>query len=242
MKKTRDILALVVVSIFLGLILSIQFRTINKSVGQGVLPTQRAQQLAVELKKAQSEKESQTNRIKELESKIEQYEKGGVDNNVYAENLYKDTMKYRILAGYVDLEGPGIILEINDPQIDVQFGEGYSILDELDLILQIVSILNAAEAEAISINDQRYTAFTEIVRAGNHIEINGVSTSSPIIIKAIGNPDTLESALLIKRGIVSQLRNYDYIVHLTQDKNVSIPKYRKIKDFIFANPVEENVN
>jgi len=242
MKKTRDILALVVVSIFLGLILSIQFRTINKSVGQGVLPTQRAQQLAVELKKAQSEKESQTNRIKELESKIEQYEKSGVDNNVYAENLYKDTMKYRILAGYVDLEGPGIILEINDPQIDVQFGEGYSILDELDLILQIVSILNAAEAEAISINDQRYTAFTEIVRAGNHIEINGVSTSSPIIIKAIGNPDTLESALAIKRGIVSQLRNYDYIVHLTQDKNVSIPKYRKIKDFIFANPVEENVN
>ena len=242
MKKTRDILALLLLSIFLGLILSIQFRTVNKSVGEGLLPTQRAQQLAVELKKAQSEKESQTNRIQELESKIEQYEKGGVDNDVYAENLYKDTMKYRILAGYVDLEGPGIVLEVNDPPVDIQFGEGYSILDELDLILQIVSILNAAQAEAISINDQRYTAFTEVVRAGNHIEINGVSTSSPIIIKAIGNPDTLESALAIKRGIVWQLRNYDYIVNLTQDKNISIPKYRKIKDFIFANPVEVNVN
>jgi len=242
MKKTRNIMALVSVSIFLGLILSIQFKTINKSVGAGVLPTQRAQQLAVELKKAQSEKESQSNRIEELESKIEQYEKGGVDDNVYAENLYKDTMKYRILAGYVDLEGPGIVLEINDPPVDVQFGEGYSIIDELDLILQIVSVLNAADAEAISINDQRYTAFTEVVRAGNHIEINGVSTSSPIIIKAIGNPDTLESALSIKRGIVWALRSYDYMVHLTQDKNVSIPKYRKIKEFIYAMPIEENVN
>ena len=242
MKKTRDILALVLVSIFLGLILSIQFKTINKSVGEGLLPTQRAQQLAVELKKAQSEKESQSNRIEELESKIQQYEKGGVDNNIYAENLYKDTMKYRMLAGYVDLQGPGVVLEINDPPVDIQFGEGYSIVDELDLILQIISVLNAAEAEAISINDQRYTAFTEIVRAGNHIEINGISTSSPIIIKAVGNPDTLESALAIKRGIVWQLRSYDYLVHLTQDKNVSIPKFRKIKEFIYASPIEESIN
>lgn len=242
MNKTRNILAIILVSIFLGLILSIQFKTINKSIGEGVLPTQRAQQLAVELKKAQSDKDAQSNRIEELENKIEQYEKGGVDNNVYAENLYKDAMKYRTLAGYVDLEGPGIVLEINDPPVDIQFGEGYSIVDELDLILQIVSILNAADAEAISINDQRFTSFTEVVRAGNHIEINGVSTSSPIIIKAIGNPDTLESALAIKRGIVWQLRNYDYIVHLTQDKNVSIPKYRKIKEFVYGKPVEESVN
>lgn len=239
MKKTGFTVALVSVSVFLGLILSIQFKTVSKSIGEGVLPTQRAQQLAVELKKAQAERESQATRIAELESKIEKYEKDGVENNVYAESLYKDTMKYRTLAGYVDLEGPGIIMEIIDPPVDIQYGEGYSIVDELDLILQIVSVLNAAEAEAISLNDQRYTAFTEIVRAGNHIEINGVSQSSPIIIKAIGNPDILESALAIKRGIVWQLRNYDYIVHLVQDQNVKIPKYRKIKEFIYAEPVED---
>ncbi|TJX13339.1 DUF881 domain-containing protein [Tissierella creatinini] len=242
MKKRGNYLAIVVLSVFLGLILSIQFKTIAKSVGEGILPTQRAQQLALELKKAQSDRDAQANRIEELESKIEQYEKGGVENNLYAENLYKDTMKYRILAGYVDLEGPGIILEINDPPVDVQYGEGYSIVDELDLILQVISVLNAADAEAISINDQRYTSFTEVVRAGNHIVINGVPVSSPIIIKAIGNPDTLESALAIKRGIVWQLRNYDYIVHLTQDKNISIPKYRKVKEFIYSSPVEETVN
>ncbi|NLL82262.1 MAG: DUF881 domain-containing protein [Tissierellia bacterium] len=242
MKKTRNILALTLLSVFLGMILSIQFKTISKSVGEGVLPTQRAQQLAIELKRAQQEKETQSNRIKELESKIEQYEKGGIENNVYAENLYNDAMKYRALAGYTDLVGPGILLEIHDPPVDVQYGIGYSIVDELDLILQVISVLNAADAEAISINDQRYTSHTEIVRAGNHIEINGVSTNSPIIIKAIGNADTLESALAIREGIVWQLRNYDYIVHLTQDKNITIPKYRKVNEFIYSSPVEENVN
>lgn len=240
MKKSKE-LSLVLFSVFLGIILSIQFKTINKSVGDGILPTQRAQQLAVELKRVQAERDAQASRIGELESKIEQYEKGEVDSDVYAENLYKDTIKYRMLAGYVDLEGPGIVLEINDPPVDIQYGDYYNIVDDLDLILQIVSILNAAEAEAISINDQRYTAYTEIVRAGNVIEINGVSTNSPIVIKAIGNPSTLESALAIKRGIIWTLRSYDYLVHLSQDKNIVIPKYRKTKDFIYSEPVVENI-
>lgn len=242
MKRNKEVLSLLLVSIFLGLILSIHFKTINKSVGEGVLPTQRAQQLAVELKKAQTERDAQLIRIEELEGKIAQYERGEVDSNVYAENLYKDTMKYRMLAGYMDLEGPGIILEINDPPVDIQYGDYYSIVDEFDLILQIVSLLNAADAEAISINEQRYTAYTEIVRAGNVIEINGVSINSPIIIKAIGNADVLESALAIKGGIVWTMRSYDYLVHLSKDKNVVIPKYRKIKDFIYSVPVEENLN
>lgn len=242
MKKAKEYIALTLVSIFLGVILSIQFKTINKTVGEGILPTQRAQQLAVELKKAQNERESQTKRIEELETKIKQYEMSEVDKNVYAENLYNDTMKYRMLAGYLDLEGPGIVMEINDPPVDLEYGEGYSIVDELELVLQVISVLNAADAEAISINDQRYTAFTEIEKAGNHIEINGVSKSAPIIIKAIGNPDILESALNLKGGIVSHLRSYDYLVQVNKESNIIIPKYTKIKEFIYSNPAEESSN
>lgn len=242
MKRFIESFALISVSIFLGLILSIHFRTVNRTVGEGIIPAQRAQQLAVELQKVQSDKEGLQGRVSELESRIEQYEKSEVDKNVYAENLYNDAMRYRMLAGYVDLEGEGIVLEINDPPVDLQFGEGYSIVEEYDLVLEVISILNSADAEAISINDQRYTGYTEIVRAGNHIVINGVSISSPIIIKAIGNPSTLESALSIKHGKVWELRYLDYIVHLSQDKNISIPRYRKVKEFIYALPVEETLN
>lgn len=242
MKRFMEVFALIFVSILLGLILSIHFKTVSKTIGEGVMPTQRAQQLAAELKKVQGDKDGLVNRVSELETKIEQYEKSEVDKNVLAENLYKDAMKFRMLAGYVDLEGEGIVLEINDPPVDLQFGEGFTIVDELDLILQIISILNAADAEAISVNDQRYTSFTEIIRVGNHIEINGVSNSSPIVIKAIGNPNTLESALSIKHGIIWQLRNLDYVVHFRQDKNTTIPRYRKVKEFIYATPIEESFN
>lgn len=234
--------ALVLVSILLGIILAIQFKTVNKTVGEGVLPTQRAQQLATELKKAQEERDALIKALDEAEEKIKQYERGEADNDVYVENLYKDLEKYRILAGYVDLEGPGVILEIKDPPIDVQYGVEYSIVDDIDLILQTISVLNAAQAEAISINDQRYTAYTEIVRASDHIEINGVSINSPIVIKAIGDPDTLESALSIKRGMIWTFRYYNYDVNLIKDNNVKIPKYRKLVEFVYSQPVEEKAN
>ncbi|MFA5575985.1 MAG: DUF881 domain-containing protein [Tissierellaceae bacterium] len=242
MKKFKEYIALTLVSIFLGIILSIQFKTINKTVGEGVLPTQRAQQLATELKKAQNEREVLSKTIEELEGKIKQYEMGEVDKNVYVENLYSDTMKYRMLAGYLDLEGPGVVMEINDPPVDIEYGEMYSIIDELDLVLQVISVLNAADAEAISINDQRYTSFTEIEKAGNHIEINGVSTSTPIVIKAIGRADTLEAALNLKGGIVTMLRAYDYLVQVYQEKSITIPRSRKVKEFIYSIPFEENSN
>lgn len=240
MKKNSERASLVLVSVILGLILTIQFRTVNKTVGEGVLPTQRAQELAADLKKVKKERDIQIERIAELENEIDKYEKQEIDKDSEAGEIYKETMKYRMLAGYVDLEGPGIILEINDPPSDLEYSGGIGVVDQLDLILQIVSILNAADAEAISINDQRYTSFTEIERAGDHIEINGVSTNSPIVIKAIGNPSTLESALGIKRGIVWQLKSYNYMVLLTQDKEITIPKYRRVKEFKYSEPSEEN--
>lgn len=242
MEKWKNYIALGLVSIFLGIILSIQFKTVTNTVGEGILPTQRAQQLAIELKRVQEERDAQLNIIEELEAKIKQYETREVDKNVYAENLYKDTMKYRMLAGYLDLEGPGIVMEINDPPVDLQFGEVFTLVDQLDLVLQVISVLNAADAEAISINEHRYTAFTEIERAGNHIEINGSSTNSPIIIKAIGDPQKLEAALNLKGGIVQILRYYDYLVQVNKEKIVQIPKYRKIKEFIYSSPIEENAN
>lgn len=242
MKNTRGKIAIVLVSILLGIILAIQFKTVNQTVGEGVLPTQRAQQLAIELKKVQEERDALIKALDEAENKINQYERREADTDVYVENLYKDLEKYRILAGYMDLEGPGIILEINDPPVDVQYGVEYSIVDDIDLILQTISVLNAAQAEAISINDQRYTAFTEIVRAADHIEVNGVSINSPIVIKAIGDPEILESALSIKRGIVWTLRYYNYDVNLIKDNNIKIPKYRRLVEFVYSKPVEEQAN
>lgn len=244
MKDIKSKLSILVVCVFLGLILAIQFKTVNETVGFGVIPNQRAQQLAVELKKLQEERDNLQRELDNLESKVKQYEEGEAEKNVYVENLYKDLQKYKMIAGYEAVEGPGIILEIDDPPMEVQFGDDTStILSNYDLLLQVISVLNAADAEAISINDQRYTSYTEIEPAGSHIEINGVSLGPPFIIKAIGKPDTLEFALRIKGGIIWYMeRSLNLSIQIKQQQKIEIPKYRKIKEFRYANPINNPSN
>jgi len=243
MKDTRSKIAITLVCIILGIILAIQFKTVNQTA-DGIIPTQRSQQLTIELKKLQDERETLRVELDKLEDRVKQYEKGEAEKNSYVDNLYTDLEKYRMLAGYEAVEGPGITVEINDPEMEVQFGDETStIVANYDFLLQIISILNTAEAEAISINDQRYVSITEIEPAGHHIEINGVSFAAPFIIKAIGKPDTLESALRIKGGLVSQMENwYNLDIQTRQEQSITIPKYRKIKEFRYAKPVSNVAN
>ncbi|MTI49039.1 DUF881 domain-containing protein [Sporosalibacterium faouarense] len=238
MKSFRNKLALTLVCIILGIILAIQFKTVKKTFGEGdYIPTQRTEELILELEKLKDEKDTLRNELDKLETKVKQYEKGEADKNTYVENLYKELEKYRMLAGYEDVKGPGIILKIDDTKENYQYWDGSSaVVQNYDWILQMISTLNAAGAEAISINGQRYTSFTEIEAAGNHLMINGESSTTPVIIKAIGNPENLENALRMKGRIIWIITNEDYAIDIQIDKqeNVEIPKYTKIREFRYA--------
>ena len=63
MKNYKGQISITFVCVLLGIILAIQFKTVSKTVGDGVLPTQRAQQLAMELKKLQDERDSLRNEL-----------------------------------------------------------------------------------------------------------------------------------------------------------------------------------
>ena len=68
MKNNKGQIAIMIICVFLGIILAIQIKTVNKTVGEGVLPTQRAQQLAIELKKLQDERETLRKELEDRKS------------------------------------------------------------------------------------------------------------------------------------------------------------------------------
>ncbi|KNF09918.1 hypothetical protein CLPU_1c00830 [Gottschalkia purinilytica] len=243
MNNIRSKIAITAVCVILGIVLAIQFKTVE-NLDSNVIPTQRSKQIAIEYKKLKDEREKMRKELDELEKKVAQYEKGEADKDTFLENLYKDIQKYKMLSGYEDLKGKGITIQIDDPPADVKLGDDKStIVQNYELLLQVINILNAAEAEAISINDQRYTSFTEIVPAGNHIEINGVSFGAPFVIKAIGKSEDLESALRVKGGIIWYMeKGFNLQVNIKQDKNIVIPRYKRVKDFIYSKPSEEQQN
>ncbi|MTI70759.1 MAG: DUF881 domain-containing protein [Firmicutes bacterium] len=244
MSDFKSKIAIIVVSIILGIILSIQLKTLKKDSLNSHFPLQRNKELAAELNKLQEENNKLVNQANNLEDKIRKYESNVSEESDYINELSKELLKYRMFSGYEKLYGPGIVLSIDDPEGEVIYGEDTSFLvRNYQYLLQIISYLNATEAEAISINGLRYTAYSEFLRVDEHLSINGVSVTPPFEIKAIGDPDKLESALNLKGGIIYKLKNsYDMDIKINRKKSVNIPKYTKKKEFRYAEPATNSTN
>jgi uncharacterized protein YlxW (UPF0749 family) len=103
----------------------------------------------------------------------------------------------------------------------------------------LVNELNAAGAEAISINGQRVISSTEIRQAGTHININTVEFAPPFEVKAIGDPKTLEGAVMMRGGIIEDIQNSEIAVTVTQEQNIKIAKYNGVIEKKFAKVVKE---
>lgn len=244
MNKIKSNLAMIVVCIILGFVLTIHFKTINEALGDSKNPAIRSKELAVELDNFKHEKETLEKALATLDTKVKQYENEASKESVYVNELSKELLKYRILAGYEALKGPGVKIIIDDPERDVYYGDdtGY-IISNYDYLLQLISALNITGAEGISINGQRYTSYTEIISiGGNHLNINGISISTPIVIETIGNQENLYNSLQMKGGVLWNLELAECKVDIIKDDNIEIPKYNKIRELEFATPVNDVFN
>lgn len=242
-KNIKDKIAMTTVCVLLGAIVAIQLKTLD-DIDINTISTQKSKKIAVEYKKLKSERENIIKEMDKLEEKVSQYEKVEVDKNPLFENLYKDIEKYKMLSGYKSVKGEGVKIQIDIPPTDIQIGSERNVLiDNYSFLLEIISLLNAVETEAIAINDQRYTSFTEIVPAGELLEINGISFGTPVTIKAIGDSEDIENALRIKGGIIWLMEEgYNLKIKISREKDVIIPKYERVKEFKHSIPIEINTN
>ena len=103
----------------------------------------------------------------------------------------------RVIAGLTPLHGPGLTILLhdgsdpNDPS-DKSLGWTVHYQDLQD----IVNVLWAAGAEAISVNGQRVVPTTAFHYAGVNILVNNASRlSAPYTVTALGNPSSLGGGL-----------------------------------------------
>lgn len=242
LKATKSKLAFMVVCAVFGLMISIQFKTAISVVGFNVFPNQKLKELSKEYEIIKAKKESSKQYIEELDSQIRQYEIEEARDSKEVQEKYDELEKYRIFAGYEDVSGPGVSVEIRDPELKVEAGENISfIVENYSFILQIITILNDNGAEAISINNQRYTSFTELVPKGDSLLVNDATVQPPIVIKAIGSPDELERGLKIRGNVVWDMENtLKYGISIKRMDEIEVPKYGKKEEYKYAKPVNLN--
>lgn len=165
-------------------------------------------------------------KLQETNEKIAEYRQKKEANQEASELLNKELLQAQILAGETDVNGNGVVVVVTDND-ETEKIKSYD-------LLYLLNELKSAGAEAISINDQRIINMSDIVDIyisdGSHyILVNkDERIVSPYVIKAIGEPKYLESALTTKTvGFIDQ---YSKNATLERQNNIRIPKYsRKIK-------------
>lgn len=235
MKDTKSKIILGILSMLVVFTLSVQFQTIRDTTGGELLSTQRSQAMAIELRNLQEERDQLTNELTDLENRLQEYEQTDADENLVIQNLRRDLQRYQLISGYTSGQGPGITITI-----DSQGEDGEFLLYNYDILLSLANNLNAAGAEAIEINGERYTALTEIYYGSNAIHVNDRPISPPFEIKAIGHAETLEAALNIRYGIIWEIRQFNNVqVEIIKEDNLFIERAQSMSEFEYAEPVEE---
>ena len=223
------------ISLILGIILMTQMRTANNVLGD-VNTDEKTVQLNDELARLTLEKNKLRDELELLKEENRENEKLYKDTEEELLSIMEELEDQKIISGYFDVKGPGSIITI-----DADPGSHVSIASSHQYILALISYLNNAGVEAISINGQRYTNYTEIVPVLEHINVNGVAMVLPLEIKAIGNPRTIEASLNFVGGIVMQLNQIGYTVETEESKEIFINRYDGERELKYAVPIYEDI-
>ena len=157
-----------VFSFIIGVTLVMQFKLVE-TMNNGQSISDKAAHLQLELTGIKERKEKLEKEIKDVESKIAEINSSELESNTLQETLKNEMEKYELQIGYRKAEGEGIELELlmQDPQ-------AYEVLiNNYDLILSIINKLNAAGAEGIAINEERYVNTTFFQLVGDKLYVNG---------------------------------------------------------------------
>lgn len=238
MKKIENQISLILLCIILGVLMAVQFRT-QKNIGFS-LSSSRVEELTLMLKEAEKERDALKLDIGSLRTQLSDYEKAASEGKSMMEAINQELEKARTLAGLTKLRGPGVIVYLEDSDLKASPGEDPNIfIVHYEDLLQIINELFSAGAEAVSLNEQRIIANSEIRCAGPTILINGVRIASPYEISAIGDTKTLESALNMRGGIVEMLKAVGIKVNILERSRIIIPAFLGSVTFRYAKIVKE---
>lgn len=226
--KANLIIALVFM--VLGFMLTVQFKTTER---QRNVRLDRVEDLSERLRIVEAEKNQVQKELVDLRKNS-----GNVVSKAQLERL-------NLLAGATEVFGPGLEIVLDDSNSAKKVGENpnlYIVHDE-DL-LRILNELRAAGAEAISINEQRIGAMSEVRCAGPTVSINNVRSAPPYKIKAIGDPKTMSSALRLRGGVVDTFAFWGITVKIKDADKVVIPAQKTTRPYEYAkqspNPKEDS--
>lgn len=177
----------------------------------------------------QAQQNALRNQITDLQTRITDAETGTTGSDLLARQLSDALLATRVSAGLVALEGPGLVLQLEDSQVPVPPGGSASdyLVTASDIRI-VVEELWLVGAEAVSVNGERITASTAIVDIGGSVLVNSAYLAAPYQVAAVGPPD-LYAQLVGAAGFVELVQaradRFGIRVSFAQPSSVVVPAY-----------------
>jgi uncharacterized protein YlxW (UPF0749 family) len=234
MEKQKFYLYLTLVTLTTGFLIanSIESTKVSRKERQNDQQLQQEMQLTERIL-AEKEKNRQLEvQLLDLQRQVGKVEEEMAQRQSEAAQILSQLEAARMLAGVVPVEGPGIVVTMQDSQNAATAPDVTNyIVHEQDVRL-VVNELRAAGAEGISINGQRLVSNSAIRCVGPTIIVNGIKSAAPFVITAVGDPTTLENALHLPGGVLQMLRDFVQI-EVEKKELVQLPAF--VGDVNFEN-------
>ncbi|MFN8138663.1 MAG: DUF881 domain-containing protein [Fimbriimonadales bacterium] len=227
------------VCLLLGFLIVSAISTQNKAQTAGTPSRYSFRSGSAEYKSVLDEKDQE---IAKLRQENQDLLAARTDNSQKWQLLNQGYLEARTLAGLTEVEGPGVEITLQDsenhPGEDPGEIDAFNIHD--DDVLKVVNECWQSGAEAIAVHNQRVIAGTGIRCEGPVIYVGRVPVSSPVVIRAIGDPETLYGALNMKGRWIDKIRTTDpKMAELKKLKTMRIPAYTGSTERRFLKPEDK---
>lgn len=223
----RGFLAILIMSLIAGVFLGINFKT---SYVEGLNLSFADRELASQINKLKSENQTLLKDIQGKKNYIKLEEDKNIKDKEILDELRMRVNELKIPLGYESVKGPGIIITIDSSEDEDISG----IIEKRKFFIGLLNQIKLYGGEAVSINEERIGPYTEVVKAGNHININSVPIAQPYEIKIIGNPKRLTKNINDDNIIIGIMEGvYGLEVSIKLSSEIIMPPLKSEKNLVY---------
>lgn len=225
MKKTL-IYTFLIPGLIMGLLIAWQFNT--KVPIESNFPSDEVSVREELIKNFLDEQSYLQSRIVALRKQIDDIQ-GELEDQTKIVNLeLLENLKKEI--GLTEVTDTGLTILLDDSSLVNRAGieANDSNLIQASDIRDVINILNAANADAISINGQRIIATSPITSVGTTILVNNSHIAPPFNISAVGDIEIMLQRLLDKNllpSLYEKRRKSGIVFEITKNTRISVPIY-----------------
>ncbi|HEY7812097.1 MAG TPA: DUF881 domain-containing protein [Nakamurella sp.] len=225
-RRRRDPLASALIGILtllLGFAFAVQIRSADTPQ---VLAGAREEDLVRILDELNAREDRLRGQINEQRTALDQLTNSDSQSATALDEARRRAEAIGILNGTVRARGPGLRMDIGDP-------DGVVRVEDL---LDAIEELRGAGAETMQLDGVRVGVSTAITGQPRHLLVDGRPITAPYEFLVIGSPQDMETAMNIPGGVVQRVTGLGGTVRITQQAEVAVDALRPLDRPQYASP------